>query len=99
MDIHSPFVKMAEGIESADHTVNNLAKELMSLVSEYPYTDNVLKINPSDIIVPQAWSMMGLATDYWKDTSYCYTDCNLTLSEPSLFLSFSSSSDFVFLQY
>ena len=55
---------------------NQMAKELMSLVSDHSYTDTVTKINVSNLIVPQAWNMMSLSEDYWIDTSYCYTPLN-----------------------
>ena len=55
---------------------NQLAKELMSLVSDHSYTNTVTKINVSNLIVPQAWNMMSLSDEYWIDTSYCYTPLN-----------------------
>ena len=59
------------------HAENSMAKELLSLVSPYSYSDNISKINPSDVVLPPAWPMMPMSTDYWIDTSYCYTDKNL----------------------
>ena len=56
---------------------NQLAKELMSLVSDYKYCDTILKIDPVGCIIPPAWKMMSLSEEFWVDTSYCYTDRNL----------------------
>ena len=56
---------------------NQLAKELMSLVSDYNYCDTIRKIDPVGCIIPPAWKMMSLSEEFWVDTSYCYTDRNL----------------------
>ena len=63
--------------DQTSHAENSMAKELLSLVSPYSYSDNISKINPSDVVLPPAWPMMPMSTDYWIDTSYCYTDKNL----------------------
>ena len=62
--------------ENQSHSENSMAKELLSLVSPYSYSDKISKINPSDVVLPPAWPMMSMSTDYWIDVSYCYDDKN-----------------------
>ena len=50
--------------ENQSHSENSMAKELLSLVSPHSYSDKISKINPSDVVLPPAWPMMPMSTDY-----------------------------------
>ena len=55
---------------------NKMAKELMSLISDFPYVSNVQKLKPTDMVMPQHFMIMSLSHDHWVDDSLCYDENN-----------------------
>ena len=55
---------------------NKMARELMSLISDYPYVSEIKKIKPVDVVMPHNFMIMSLSHDHWVDDSLCYDDHN-----------------------
>ena len=47
---------------------NKIATELMSIISNYFYTDAVQSLSPRDAVSPDSFSHILLSQDYWIDT-------------------------------
>ena len=47
---------------------NKIAAELMSIVSEYFYTDTVYSLSPRDAVNEDVFSHISLSHNYWVDT-------------------------------
>ena len=48
-------------------TKNQIAKELMSIISSFPYRRYVQYINPRDTVTPEDFAAKQLSHDYWID--------------------------------
>ena len=69
-----------------------MAKELMSLVSDFPYVSDIPKLKPTDMVMPQHFMIMTLSHNHWVDDSLCY-DTNNDRNSNNLFAVFGQFSD------
>ena len=68
-----------------------MAKELMSLISDFPYVSNIPKLKPTDMVMPQHFMIMTLSHNHWVDDSLCY-DANNDRNSNNLFAMFGQFS-------
>ena len=50
----------------------SMAFELLSIISPYNYTNNVIHLNSHDILDQSAFHSMEISKTHWLDLKYCY---------------------------